>query len=75
MKRRHHNTKGFRQIQRGNTMKQVRRIAKKLGIKYKEDNARLSDRGESAGNCMGDTRGDCAGDDCGVWVLWSGEDV
>lgn len=32
--RRHHNNKGLRQIKRGKPEKQVRRMAKKLGIKY-----------------------------------------
>lgn len=35
-KRRHHNTKGVRQIQRGKTEKQVQRIARKLGIPVAE---------------------------------------
>ena len=32
--RRHHNNKGYRQIKRGKTQKQVAIIAKRLGIKY-----------------------------------------
>jgi len=32
--RRHHNNKGFRQIKRGKTKDQVKKIAKRLGIKY-----------------------------------------
>lgn len=32
--RRHHNNTGYRQIKRGKTREQVKRIAKKLGIKY-----------------------------------------
>jgi hypothetical protein len=32
--RRHHNTKGLRQIKRGNTRKQVERMARRLGIPY-----------------------------------------
>lgn len=32
--RRHHNNKGARQIKRGNTVTQVKRMAKRLGIKY-----------------------------------------
>jgi len=32
--RRHHNNKGFRQIQRGKTEKQVMLMAKRLGIPY-----------------------------------------
>lgn len=31
---RHHNTKGYRQIARGKTRGQVRRIAERLGIRY-----------------------------------------
>ena len=34
MKRRHHNTKGVRQVRRGKTRTQVERIAKRLGIPY-----------------------------------------
>lgn len=34
--RRHHNNKGLRQIKRGKTVKQIKAIAKKLGIKYKK---------------------------------------
>lgn len=33
-KRRHTNTKGYRQIQRGKTSSQVKRIARKLKIRY-----------------------------------------
>ena len=32
--RKHHNNKGYRQIKNGDTKKQVKNIAKKLGIKY-----------------------------------------
>ena len=32
--RRHHNNDGRRQIRRGKTKKQVRRIANKLGLRY-----------------------------------------
>jgi len=32
--RKHHNTKGIRQIKRGKTWKQVKRMAKKLGVKF-----------------------------------------
>lgn len=32
--RRHHNNKGSRQIKRGGTVKAVRRIAAKLGLRY-----------------------------------------
>lgn len=32
--RRHHNNKGSRQVKRGKTVDQVKRIAKRLGIKY-----------------------------------------
>lgn len=35
--RRHHNNKGYRQIKRGKTAKQIKRIAEKLGIPYKEE--------------------------------------
>jgi hypothetical protein len=35
--RRHHNNKGYRQIKNGGTTKQVKRIAKKLGIPYEEN--------------------------------------
>lgn len=34
--RRHHNNKGYRQIKRGKTVDQVKRIAQKLGIPYGE---------------------------------------
>ena len=33
--RRHHNNKGYRQIKRGKTRKQVEVMARRLGIKYK----------------------------------------
>ena len=32
--RKHHNNKGDRQIRRGKTREQVKRIAQKLGIRY-----------------------------------------
>ncbi len=32
--RRHHNNKGLRQIKQGNTVAQVRAIARRLNIKY-----------------------------------------
>lgn len=32
--RRHHNNKGLRQIKRGKTVDQVKRIARKLGVRY-----------------------------------------
>lgn len=32
--RRHHNNKGTRQIKRGRTAQQVRRMAYKLGLRY-----------------------------------------
>jgi hypothetical protein len=32
--RKHHNNKGYRQIKRGKTVEQVRRIAAKLGLPY-----------------------------------------
>lgn len=35
--RRHHNNKGLRQIKRGKTIEQVKRIAKKLRIPYYTD--------------------------------------
>jgi hypothetical protein len=31
---RHHNNNGYQQIKRGNTIKQIKQIAKKLGLKY-----------------------------------------
>jgi len=34
--RRHHNNKGNRQIRRGKTRDQVRKMARKLKIKYRE---------------------------------------
>ena len=34
--RKHHNNTGFRQIRDGRTAEYIRRIAKKLGIPYKE---------------------------------------
>lgn len=41
--RRHHNNKGYRQIKRGRCEEQVRRIAKKLKLKYESNdkNTRL----------------------------------
>lgn len=33
-RRRHHNNKGWRQVRRGRTRKQVRVIARRLRIKY-----------------------------------------
>jgi hypothetical protein len=33
--RRHHNNKGYRQIKRGKTRLQVKRMARRLGIPYK----------------------------------------
>jgi len=35
--RRHHNNKGYRQIKRGKTREQVKRLAKKLGLPYNSD--------------------------------------
>lgn len=35
--RRHHNKNGLRQIKNGKTEKDIKRIAKKLGIRYKND--------------------------------------
>jgi len=35
--RRHHNTKGLRQIKTGNNEKTLRLIAKKLHIKYEDE--------------------------------------
>jgi hypothetical protein len=35
-KRRHHNNKGYRQIKRGKTKAFVKKLAKELGIPYKE---------------------------------------
>ncbi len=35
VKRRHHNNKGLRQIQRGKTADQIKRIGRKLNIKVK----------------------------------------
>jgi hypothetical protein len=32
--RRHHNNKGLRQIKRGNMLNQVKRMARKLGIRF-----------------------------------------
>lgn len=32
--RRHHNNKGYRQIKRGRTVEQVKRIARKLGVPF-----------------------------------------
>lgn len=37
MHRRHHNNKGVRQIRNGSTRKQVRQLAKKLGVPYRSD--------------------------------------
>lgn len=34
--RKHHNNTGYRQIKRGKTREQVKRIAKRLGIPYGE---------------------------------------
>lgn len=34
-KKRHHNNSGYRQIRRGKTRIQIKRLAKKLGIPYK----------------------------------------
>ncbi len=36
--RRHHNNKGYRQIKNGQTINQVKRIAKKLNLKYEKKN-------------------------------------
>lgn len=33
--RKHHNNKGLRQIKRGRTLQQVKRIAQRLGVKSK----------------------------------------
>jgi hypothetical protein len=35
-KRRHHNNKGYRQIKRGKTKAFIKKLAKELGIPYKE---------------------------------------
>lgn len=35
-KRRHHNNKGLRQIQRDKPAKEVKEIARRLGVPYKE---------------------------------------
>jgi hypothetical protein len=34
--RRHHNNKGTRQVKRGKTFEQLKRIAKKLGLPFHE---------------------------------------
>lgn len=34
--RRHHNNKGARQIKRGQTARQLRRICRKLGLPYRD---------------------------------------
>lgn len=34
--RKHHNNKGTRQIKNGNTVKTLKNIARKLGIKYED---------------------------------------
>jgi len=39
--RRHHNNRGLRQIKRGKTREQAKRIAKRLGIPYKQDDWRM----------------------------------
>ena len=35
--RRHHNNKGYRSIKNGNMSKQVKQMAKKLGLKYESN--------------------------------------
>lgn len=40
--RRHHNNKGTRKIRRGKTYDEVRRMAKRLGIKYGRTQAQSS---------------------------------
>jgi hypothetical protein len=35
-RRRHHNNKGTRQIKRGKTTEQLKRIAKRLGVRFSQ---------------------------------------
>ena len=39
-KRRHHNTKGLRQIRNGKTYEQVKAMARRLGLKFEGDEKR-----------------------------------
>lgn len=47
--RRHHNNKGSRQIKKGKTVEQVKRIAKKLGIPYGRRASSALGEGEKIG--------------------------
>ncbi len=43
-RRRHHNTKGYRQIRQGRTRDQVREIAKRIGVPYAREDRPPEDR-------------------------------
>jgi len=59
MKRRHHNTKGTRQIRRGKTRDQVAAMAKRLGIPLATANPCPMFRPDHNGECL----------NCDEWAL------